>query len=117
MPADAEPSPNWFVVVEPKARRLSLDPGYSKEGLRALWRDADRHTFPQADGDIVRPRPMTPLHAIVTRMKRLPLRHQAAHLKALIDAEKPRSIRRKRAGGYAKDVNLRRLKSEKRNAA
>ncbi|MCK1465756.1 hypothetical protein IVB34_47600 [Bradyrhizobium sp. 2] len=37
---------------------------------------------------------MTPLHLIVTRMKRLPLRHQAAHLKALIDAEKPRSIRR-----------------------
>jgi hypothetical protein len=38
---------------------------------------------------------MTPLHAIVTRMKRLPLRHQAAHLKALIEAEKPRSIRRR----------------------
>jgi hypothetical protein len=60
---------------------------------------------------------MTPLHVIVTRMKRLPLRHQAAHLKALIDAEKPRSIRRVELEAMLKDVNLRRLKSEKRNAA
>jgi hypothetical protein len=60
---------------------------------------------------------MTPLHAIVTRMKRLPLRHQAAHLKALIDAEKPRSIRRGELEAMLKDVNLRRLKSEKRSAA
>jgi hypothetical protein len=59
----------------------------------------------------------TPLHVIVTRMKRLPLRHQAAHLKALIDAEKPRSMRRRELEAMAKDVMLRRLKSEKRNAA
>jgi hypothetical protein len=60
---------------------------------------------------------MTPLHAIVTRMKRLPLRLQAQHLKALIDAEKPRSIRRGDLEAMLKDVNLRRLKSEKRSAA
>jgi hypothetical protein len=50
-------------------------------------------------------------------MKRLPLRHQAAHLKALIDAEKPRSIRRSELEAMLKDVNIRRLKSEKRSAA
>lgn len=60
---------------------------------------------------------MTPLHTIVTRMRRLPLRHQAAHLKALIDAEKPRSIRRGELEAMLKDVNLRRLKHEKRTAA
>jgi hypothetical protein len=60
---------------------------------------------------------MTPLHAIVTRMKRLPLRLQAQHLKALIDAEKPRSIRRGDLEAMLKDVNLRRLKHEKRSAA
>lgn len=60
---------------------------------------------------------MTPLHTIVTRMKRLPLRLQAIHLKALIDAEKPRSIRRGELESMLKDVNLRRLKSEKRSAA
>lgn len=60
---------------------------------------------------------MTPIHVIVTRMKRLPLQHQAAHLKPLIDAEKPRSIRRGELESMLKDVNLRRLKSEKRSAA
>jgi hypothetical protein len=60
---------------------------------------------------------MTPLHIIVSRMKRLPLRHQAAHLKALIDKEKPRSIRRSELEAMLKDVNLRRLKHEKQSAA
>jgi hypothetical protein len=60
---------------------------------------------------------MTPIHAIVTRMKRLPLRLQAQHLKALIDAEKPRSIRRGELEAMLKDVNIRRLKHEKRSAA
>jgi hypothetical protein len=60
---------------------------------------------------------MTPLHTIVTRLKRLPLQHQAAHLKALIDAEKPRSIRRGELEAMLKDVNIRRLKHEKRSAA
>lgn len=60
---------------------------------------------------------MTPLHTIVSRMKRLPLQHQAAHLKALIDAEKPRSIRRGELEAMLRDVNLRRLKHEKRSAA
>jgi hypothetical protein len=60
---------------------------------------------------------MTPIHAIVIRMKRLPLRLQAQHLKALIDAEKPRSIRRGELEAMLKDVNIRRLKHEKRSAA
>jgi hypothetical protein len=60
---------------------------------------------------------MTPLHAIVSRLKRLPLQHQAAHLKSLIDAEKPRSIRRGELEAMLKDVNIRRLKHEKRSAA
>jgi hypothetical protein len=60
---------------------------------------------------------MIPLHTIVTRMKRLPLRLQAQHLKALIDAEKPRSIRRGELEAMLKDVNIRRLKHEKRSAA
>jgi hypothetical protein len=60
---------------------------------------------------------MTPLHTIVKRMERLPLRLQAAHLKALIDAEKPRSIRRGELEAMLKDVNLRRLKHERRTAA
>ena len=60
---------------------------------------------------------MTPLHVIVSRMKRIPLRLQAEHLKALIDAEKPRSIRRGELEAMLKDVNLRRLKYEKRSAA
>jgi hypothetical protein len=60
---------------------------------------------------------MTPIHAIVARMKRLPLRLQAQHLKALIDAEKPRSIRRGELEAMLKDVNIRRLKHEKRSAA
>ena len=55
----------------------------------------------------------TPLHVIVSRMKRIPLRLQAQHLKALIDAEKPRSIRRGELEAMLKDVNLRRLKREK----
>ena len=60
---------------------------------------------------------MTPLHVIVTRIKRLPLRHQAAHLEVLIEVEKPRSIRRNELEAMLKDVNLRRLKHEKRSAA
>jgi hypothetical protein len=60
---------------------------------------------------------MTPLYTLVTRMKRLPLQHQAAHLKALIDLEKPRSIRRGELEAMLKDVNLRRLKRERRTAA
>jgi hypothetical protein len=59
---------------------------------------------------------MTPLHFIVTRMKRLPLRHQATHLKALIDAEKPRSIRRGDLEAMLKDVRTRLIRKENRAA-
>ena len=55
---------------------------------------------------------MTPIHTLVTRLKRLPLQHQATHLKALIDAEKPRSIRRSELEDMLKDVNLRRLRHD-----
>ncbi|PDT71716.1 hypothetical protein CO683_00725 [Bradyrhizobium ottawaense] len=59
---------------------------------------------------------MTPLHTIVTRMKRLPLQHQAAHLKALIDVEKPRSIRRGELEAMLKDVRTRLIRKENRAA-
>jgi len=59
---------------------------------------------------------MTPLHTIVSRMKRLPLQHQAAHLKALIDKEKPRSIRRGELEAMLKDVRTRLLRKENRAA-
>ncbi len=58
----------------------------------------------------------TPIHEIVKRMKRLPLAHQAAHLKALIDAEKPRSIRRGELEAMLKDVRTRLLRKESRAA-
>lgn len=35
----------------------------------------------------------TPIHLIVSRLKRLPLHHQIAHLRALVELERPRSIR------------------------
>lgn len=35
----------------------------------------------------------TPIHLIVSRLKRLPLGHQIAHLRALVAIESPRSIR------------------------
>ena len=57
-----------------------------------------------------------PLHAIVTRMRRLPLRLQAQHLKALIDAEKPRSSRRGELETMLKDVMMRLLRKENRAA-
>jgi hypothetical protein len=60
---------------------------------------------------------MTPLHVICARLRRLPLRLQAEHLKVLVDAEKPRSVRRGELESMLKDVNLRRLKHEKRSAA
>jgi hypothetical protein len=49
-------------------------------------------------------------------MKRLPLQHQAAHLKALIDKEKPRSIRRGELEAMLKDVRTRLLRKENRAA-
>jgi hypothetical protein len=36
---------------------------------------------------------MTPIHVVCTRLKRIPLHHQIAHLKALVADEKPRSVR------------------------
>lgn len=36
----------------------------------------------------------TPLHIIVARLKRLPLHHQIAHLRALVALERPFSVRR-----------------------
>lgn len=35
----------------------------------------------------------TPIHLIVSRLKRLPLHHQIAHLRALVELERPHSIR------------------------
>lgn len=36
----------------------------------------------------------TPIHLIVARIRRLPLHHQIAHLRALVSLEKPYSVRR-----------------------
>lgn len=36
----------------------------------------------------------TPIHIIVSRLKRLALPHQIAHLRALVAIEKPYSVRR-----------------------
>lgn len=36
----------------------------------------------------------TPLHIIVARIRRLPLHHQIAHLRALVALERPYSVRR-----------------------
>ena len=60
---------------------------------------------------------MTPIHIICRRMKRLPLRLQAEHIKALVDVEKPRSVRRIELEAMLKDITTRRLKHENRTAA
>lgn len=36
----------------------------------------------------------TPIHLVVSRLKRLPLEHQIAHLRALVATERPFSVRR-----------------------
>jgi hypothetical protein len=59
---------------------------------------------------------MTPIHFIVTRMKRIPLHHQIAHLRALVANEKPRSVRRVELEALLKERLTKQLRKENRAA-
>jgi hypothetical protein len=59
---------------------------------------------------------MTPIHVICSRLKRLPLAHQIAHLKALVDDEKPRSVRRSELEAMLAECMLKQLRKETRAA-
>jgi len=55
---------------------------------------------------------MTPIHVIARRMQRIPLHHQIAHLRALVDLEKPRSVRRIELEALLKERLTKQLKRE-----
>jgi hypothetical protein len=59
----------------------------------------------------------TPLHIIVARIKRLPLAHQIAHLRALVACEKPYSIRRNELESLLVGKMTKQLKRENRSDA
>ena len=58
----------------------------------------------------------TPLHIIVARMKRLPLHHQIAHLRALVAQERPFSVRRNELQSLLTGKLTKQLKREARAA-
>jgi hypothetical protein len=58
----------------------------------------------------------TPLHIVVSRMKRLPLNHRIAHLRALVAVEKPYSVRRNELQSLLEGAILKQLKKESRAA-
>jgi len=58
----------------------------------------------------------TPLHIIVARMKRLPLHHQIAHLRALVALERPFSVRRNELQSLLTGKLTKQLKREARAA-
>ncbi|MGW1422711.1 hypothetical protein ACWAT4_21655 [Bradyrhizobium manausense] len=60
---------------------------------------------------------MTAIHVIARRMQRLPLHHQIAHLRALVDLEKPRSVRRIELEALLKERLTKQLRKENRSAA
>jgi len=57
---------------------------------------------------------MTPIHIIIARIKRLALPHQIAHLRALVAAEKPHSVRRNELQSLLEGKLLKQLKAENR---
>lgn len=57
----------------------------------------------------------TPIHVIVARLKRLPLHHQIAHIRALVALEKPFSVRRNELESLLRGKLTKQLKRE--NAA
>ena len=59
----------------------------------------------------------TPLHVVLSRIKRLPLHHQIAHLKALIELEKPFSIRRNELESVLEGKMRKQLRRESREDA
>lgn len=58
----------------------------------------------------------TPIHVVCSRMKRLPLHHQIAHLRALVACEKPRSVRRVELEALLKERMNKQIKRECRAA-
>lgn len=56
----------------------------------------------------------TPSHLVCRRIKRLALPHQIAHLRSLVEQEKPRSIRRGELEALLQDKMLLQLKRENR---
>lgn len=58
----------------------------------------------------------TPLHLVVSRLKRIPLSHQIAHLRALIAVEKPYSVRRNELESLLQGKMLKQLRKENRAA-
>ena len=58
----------------------------------------------------------TPIHIVVSRLKRLPLHHQIAHLRALLAVEKPFSIRRNELESLLQGKVTKQLRKESRAA-
>jgi len=58
----------------------------------------------------------TPLHIIVARIRRLPLHHQIAHLRALVALERPYSVRRNELESLLRGKIERQLRKESRVA-
>jgi hypothetical protein len=59
---------------------------------------------------------MTPIHEIVSRMRRLPLHHRIAHLRVLVADEKPHSQRRSELEDLLQVEVLKQLRREIRAA-
>ena len=57
-----------------------------------------------------------PLHLVLSRIKRLPLHHQIAHLRSLVAAERPFSVRRNELQSVLDGKVLKQLKKECRAA-
>lgn len=58
----------------------------------------------------------TPVHVILSRIKRVSLPHQIAHLRALIQCEKPHSIRRNELESLLRDRLTKQIRKENRAA-
>jgi hypothetical protein len=59
----------------------------------------------------------TPIHLIVARLRRIPLHLQIAHLKALVEAEKPFSVRRNELESILHGKMIKQLRKEVKGAA
>ena len=59
---------------------------------------------------------MTPLHVMIRRVQRLPVKHRIAHLKALLAVEKPYSQRRSELEDMLQVEILKQLRKENRAA-
>lgn len=58
-----------------------------------------------------------PLHIVIARMKRLPLHHRIAHLRALVQAEPLYSIRRNELQSLLEGAMTKQLRKEIRQSA